>query len=423
MANTRRKFCLSTAILLLFCFQGLGQESSEVQPASFLRANDRFAMSLLKAAHEQVKDRNIVIAPLPVSLTFAAILDGTGDAESVDELRTVFHWDKQNGTDVAGRMLLARFAKPKPYPAPNVAPRDLNDPILKLLRSRKPEELWLSGAFLYRGEGSLSQDFVDRVNYDFGFQFRAVGEHAQQSAILAKNWDSSLPMPAVTGSNSNDFWITTVTHLRTSWTGNTFVYAKREKHGFSVMSGGTVQADFLKSEFYIYPYVRTEEFEAILLPGSKASILLVLPGVGNEVERLEAALAKDPNMIDALLVTQPGDVQLPPFHFTYESDLRDSLEKLGVHRIFSNPATLYSMAPKREGGTLRAVAQKTEITVDEDGIRADAGTIANGVYGGILGGAQAPFHMVLNRPFIFVIRDNVTNALIFAGAVMNPNLR
>ena len=33
------------------------------------------------------------------------------------------------------------------------------------------------------------------------------------------------------------------------------MYAKREKHDFSVMSGGTVQADFLESEFYIYPYV------------------------------------------------------------------------------------------------------------------------------------------------------------------------
>ncbi|HXN70987.1 MAG TPA: serpin family protein [Candidatus Acidoferrales bacterium] len=423
MANSKRKFCLGAAILLLFCFQALAQESTQVQPASFLRANDRFAMSLLKVAHEQSEDRNIVIAPLPVSLTFAAILDGTGDPESVEELRTAFHWDKQIGTDVAGHMLLARFAKPKPYPASHNPPRNPNDPLLRQLRPRKPEELWLSGAFLYRGEGSLSQDFVDRVNYDFGFQFRAVGEHTSQSVILAKNWDPSLPMPTIVGSKPNDFWITTFTHLRTSWAGNTFVYAKREKHDFSVMSGGTVQADFLESEFYIYPYVRTEEFEAIVLSCWKTSILLVLPAANKDVGQLEAALAKDPNIIDAFLVTQPGDVQLPPFHFTYESDLRDSLEKLGVHRIFDNPATLLSMAPKREGGALRGVAQKTEITVDEDGIRADAGTIANGVYGGILGGAKAPFHMVLNRPFIFMIRDNVTNALLFAGAVMNPNLR
>jgi serine protease inhibitor len=423
MANTRRKFCFGAAILLLFCFQVLAQESSQVQPASFLRANDRFAMSLLKVAHEQVRDRNIVIAPLPVSLTFAAIQDGTEDANSGDELCAAFYWDKQLGTDVAARMLLARFAKPKPYPASQTALRNPNDPLLKLLRPGNPEELWISGAFLYRGEGSLSRDFIDRVNYDFGFQFRAVGEHTPQSALLAKNWDPSLPMPTIAGSRPNDFWITTFTHLRTLWAGNTFVYSKKEVHDFTLRSGSAVQADFLKSELNIYPYVRTDEFEAILLSCWKTSILLILPAAGKEVGQLEAALAKDPNMIDALLVGLPGDVQLPPFHFSYESDLRDSLEKMGVHHIFDDPTTLLSMAPKREGGTLRGVAQKTEITVDKDGIRADAGTIANGVYGGILAGVQAPFHVVLNRPFIFIIRDNVTNALLFAGAVMNPNLR
>jgi hypothetical protein len=34
---------------------------------------------------------------------------------------------------------------------------------------------------------------MDRVKYDFGFTFRAVGEGTSQSDILAKSWDSSLP--------------------------------------------------------------------------------------------------------------------------------------------------------------------------------------------------------------------------------------
>jgi serine protease inhibitor len=36
---------------------------------------------------------------------------------------------------------------------------------------------------------------------------------------------------------------------------------------------------------------------------------------------------------------------------------------------------------------------------------------------------QGPFHMVLNRPFLFIVRDNVTNALLFVGVMMNPNLQ
>lgn len=91
---------------------------------------------------------------------------------------------------------------------------------------------------------------------------------------------------------------------------------------------------------------------------------------------------------------------------------------MGVRRIFETN-TLVNMAPQRDGGILRGVAQKTEITVDENGIRADSGTVGHGVFGGMMGALQ-PFHMTLNRPFLFFIRDSVTGALLFAGAVMDP---
>ncbi len=108
------------------------------------------------------------------------------------------------------------------------------------------------------------------------------------------------------------------------------------------------------------------------------------------------------------LASHEGDVQMPTFYFVYETDMRDSLQRLGVHRIFSDNTTLLSMAPNRSAGTLRGVAQKTEITVDRDGIRADSGTISNGAYGGVMMVRQ-PFHKTLNRPFIFT----VTHALAF----------
>ena len=64
--------------------------------------------------------------------------------------------------------------------------------------------------------------------------------------------------------------------------------------------------------------------------------------------------------------------------------------------------------------------QKVDIEVNEDGIRANAGTVANGVYGGIMGRQLLPFHMKVNRPFLFLIRDDLTGTLIFIGAVMDP---
>jgi serpin B len=404
---------------LLLCSQILAQEAAPAQPAAFLRSNDKFAMNLLTIVHEGDPDRNVTVAPLPLSLTFAALMDGSTDSKSTHEIATAFQWDGMSTLNSASRMLLARFEKPKPRSGQS-ASKSQGAAELSSLPSGKPEESWISAAFLYRVEGSLSQNFIDRVKYDFGFDFRPAGVRASQSEVLAKNWDSSLPMPVVTG--RNDFWITSFTHLRTSWMGNTFVGAKREKHDFRLQSGSIIRADFLKSEFNVYPHARTEDFEAVVLSCWEASILLVVPAQDRDIGQLESALTNDPRMIESLLARTVGDVQLPPFHFTYEGDLRNFLEKMGVRSIFNSGSnTLQFMVPG-EGGVLRGVVQKSEIAVDEEGIRADAGTIFHGIYGGIMGNPAAPFHLILDRPFLFIVRDRVTNALLFTGIVMNPAL-
>jgi serine protease inhibitor len=422
MRCSKQRAVIGRLLLLLavFLFEVRAQEVPQAQPAMFLRANDKFAFDLLEKTHEESRERNIVVAPLPVSLIFAALWDGTQDTESSKEFRTAFHWDKDFGTMTGGKMLLSRFEKPTPYPKPHASASKPNSALQRYLQSGKPEELWLSAAFLYRGKGSLSQDFIDRVTHDFGFPVRAVEEHTPQSEVFVKNWDPSLPMPKITG--HDDFWITSFTHLRTSWAGNTFADMKGFGHDFRLHSGEVIQAAFLKSEDTSYPYVQTDGFEAVQLSCWQASILFVLPAPDSNVWELEAALIKNPDLVEPLLTMRQGDVQMPTFHFSYEGDLCNSLQKMGVQRVFSDSATLLSMVPSRSGGILRGVAQKTEITVDGNGIRADSGTIVHGVYGGI-GTVQSPFHMILDRPFLFLIRDNATRALLFVGVVMNPTVQ
>ena len=69
---------------------------------------------------------------------------------------------------------------------------------------------------------------------------------------------------------------------------------------------------------------------------------------------------------------------------------------------------------------LTEVAQKTDIQVDQNGVRASAESVVGAIYGGI-GTAQNHFHLELNRPFVFLIRDRTTNALMFLGVVADPS--
>jgi len=53
------------------------------------------------------------------------------------------------------------------------------------------------------------------------------------------------------------------------------------------------------------------------------------------------------------------------------------------------------------GSYLSEVNQSVDIAVDRSG--------------------PNPFHVKLDRPFLFLIRDNTTNVLLFIGAVTDPN--
>jgi serpin B len=181
-----------------------------------------------------------------------------------------------------------------------------------------------------------------------------------------------------------------------------------------------VDLDFLISDLKEYPYIRTDEFEAVELHALQASILLVLPSDTSDIGQLENRIASKPELVEGILPSTLGDVRMPPFHFTFDADLRASIETLGVHRIFSELRSLLPMAPAKEGGIVTGIAQKTEITVDQTGIRADSGTVVSGLLGGLMGYPQEPFHMILDRPFLFLIRDTQTRALLFAGAVTDP---
>jgi serine protease inhibitor len=198
------------------------------------------------------------------------------------------------------------------------------------------------------------------------------------------------------------------------------VDSQRKKRKFHLQSTTDVSVDFLTTELFGYLYVQTDQFEAVELPCRLGTILLVLPPANTGIEQMEAIMASQPDLVESKLTRAFGNVTLPPFHFLFEAELRNSIEKLGVHRVFAELRSLAPMAPS--GGILRGVAQKTEITLDENGIRADSGTVFSGVVGGMMR-VPEPFHMILDRPFLFFVRDNLTRALIFEGAVVNPALQ
>jgi serine protease inhibitor len=387
--------------------------------SDYVHSNEKFGRKLLLAVHEADQEKNIAISPFPLSQAFGALSEGTFDSTTRLELANVFEWKDQPFRDIASRMLSARIPAEKLHPNDETEARKPSKgppPVLGPGRSFVP--LSQSTTFLYRGKGFLRDSFIEQASRDYGIQFQ---EAKPGELPVPKDPDVRKMYELKPG--ILDFSITTFTDLRTAWRHDLF-NGRSQKLTFTLRSGLKVETDQMVSTLQHYQHVSTDEYEAVELPCGGAYLLVLVPAIGKDILDLEREFATGQINLDSMPKSEEGDVTLPIFHMRFSTDLLPPLRKLGLNTLFTDFKSLGAMVSSPEGARLTTTVQRVDLDVDTWGIKARAITFLGGVLGGVMGGSMLPppqpFHMIVNRPFLFFVRDNVTDALLFAGAEMNP---
>ncbi|XP_077528819.1 iripin-2-like [Haemaphysalis longicornis] len=109
------------------------------------------------------------------------------------------------------------------------------------------------------------------------------------------------------------------------------------------------------------------------------------------------------------------DFYLPKFDLESQMNLRSDLIKLGLKRIFDEPFS-YTDLSGITGTTdlvVSDVVQRAVLKVDEDGAEVADGSGVNV----ISRGEVEPPTVIVNRPFLFFIRNRSTKEIFFAGEV------
>jgi serpin B len=154
----------------------------------------------------------------------------------------------------------------------------------------------------------------------------------------------------------------------------------------------------------------------VVLPAENADFIVVMPAEGGSLKTLEDTFAEKPDFLESQLERRLGDVELPEFDFRSDNYLRSHLEDLGVETIFRDLGDL----SKVPGTLLLGVKQAVSFKIDRTGIQAEAKTTTWGVLGALVS-EDEKFHMKVDRPFLFQVRDNMTGVLLFMGAVSDPS--
>lgn len=216
--------------------------------------------------------------------------------------------------------------------------------------------------------------------------------------------------------------IANVLFLKASWR-NSFDENNTRKRQFKVTPSHSTQAEFMEqTDIYAYLDDPEQELEMVRLPykGRLFSMYIVLPYANHSLEKTISALTAE-NLIklEGKLLREEVVVVIPKFKFDYGATLNEALTTLGISDVFSNRASL----PQLSGGhdenlQVSKILQKSGIEVNEKGTLAFAATEIQLV--NKFGIDDNPIEFIAERPFLFYIKDEESDALLFVGKVQDP---
>ena len=119
----------------------------------------------------------------------------------------------------------------------------------------------------------------------------------------------------------------------------------------------------------------------------------------------------------ASLHTQEVSVGFPHFSFRTNVPLKATLQSLGMTDAFAGGVADLSGMDGSRGLYLQDVLHQGFIGVDEAGTEAAAATAV------VVGRLSAGGSIRMDRPFLFLIRDVPTGAVLFLGRVLDPSAR
>jgi len=204
-----------------------------------------------------------------------------------------------------------------------------------------------------------------------------------------------------------------------------FPEAATRNDTFTVSTGKAIADVPLMSQERRFRYLDRDSFQALELPydGDRQSMIVFLPKRADDLAEFERTLTPA-RLADWLAAMTMRDVYvtLPRFKIAAEFQLKDALSNLGMPLAFSRGKADFSGIAKGAPLWLSAVIHKAYVDVNEKGTEAAAAT---GAIIHLTSRHVRPEPAVFraDHPFFFVIRDNGTGSLLFAGRLVNPRAR
>jgi serpin B len=371
--------------------------------AQLVEADNTFGLELFQKIREESDEENLMISPLSVSVALAMAYNGA-DSATKTEMENVL---KLNGLTV--------------------------------------DEINASYKMLINTLQSLDEEVVfeiaNAIFYADGFSvkpaFLSVNEDVYDAEVSKLNFSSPAAVGTING------WVAEKTkdkiekiieqldpldrmvllnaiYFYGTWT-NEFDKEGTHNLQFEKTDGTSLEVPMMSKQEKL-PYASNNLFKAIKMPygNGQYNMVVFLPVGGNNSQDIIDGFSSSnwKNWMKSFEMTDRVQITMPRFKYAFETQLKNVLKIMGMQKAFMpNMADFSGISD--ENLYISEAIHKSYIDVNETGTEAAA--VTGLVFTTTSAGNDPPVvPFFVDRPFVYAITENDTNAILFIGEVNHP---
>ncbi len=374
--------------------------------AKLVAAANDFGLNLFREINAAEPDGNVFIAPVSVSLALGMTMNGAANGTLGAMQQTLgFGGLDEDAINESYRGLIGLLTGLDPAVTMQIA-----------------NSIWYYQGFPFK------ESFLESNREYFDAEVAGLNFSSPESPSRINNWVKSRTgghIEKIVPDKIPDdivMYLINAIYFKGDWKYR-FDTKKTRNGQFRLPDGSTKEVKMMSREMPIR-YAITEEYVVVDLPYGNGfyTMTIVMPDGIDEIESFAADLNERRwNEITSSLPENENEimVHLPRFRLEYQIKLNETLKKLGMAIAFdadyADFSRMYHKELYFENLYISTVDHKTYIDVNEEGTVAAAATSV-----GVTFTSLKP-EILVDRPFIFAIRENHSGSLVFMGKIMNPD--
>ncbi len=367
-----------------------------------INASNRFGFELFRDIYENAPEgKNLMISPLSIQLALSMTYNGAGGTTK-EAFEKVLHTGELPEADL------------------NQAMHDLT----KALEGVDPRVvLEIANSIWYRNTFHVEDAFLETNKKYFDAEVRPLNFSDPGSKDIINGWVDENTHHKIKEivddiDPSSVMFLINAVYFKGMWKYK-FDKKRTESRPFFITPDQQVEVPTMTQEGD-FLFASNDLFSALELPYGRGnySMVFLLPLPEKNIGDIVEALTPEnwEQWMSSFDTLRDLNIYVPKFTFSYKKRLNDPLIDLGLGVAFSGNADFSGINPDANLA-ISEVKHKTFIKVDEEGTEAAAVTSVEIRF--TSAGPSASF--LLNRPFLFVIKEKYTNAILFIGRVSDPS--